>query len=426
MTFHTLPRHSSLILMGDFGEVGGSRLRKTVILSLFLHLCLLAVIMGAKLFKKVERPLSAMEVALVSLPTVETKPEPKVEQVEKVEKTTPRPTPKPVQSAPIPVPPKPVMPPSPPVQPAPVVKSAPPAPAPVPPAPPPAVTPAHAPVPVPVPRLPVPTLTAPQPIPLAAKAPSSAPVTNRTDVLRDVMKDIELPPNAPKYGDLAPTKPAEVKRAVQPKPERAPERSDVDAMLSKLKVPEMASAPADAPKEPPKPAVAPPKRASLSEELNSDLDRELQDLKKLQAPPPVKVSEPVREVKPMFREPQPIASAPPAPAAVTRTKPDTKMKVAGVSGSNPYFARVQARISGFWKPPLVDLPGKAMVMVRFRLERNGRVGSVVIEQSSGNDYYDRSAQRAVLDANPLPPIPSDLTDPYYDTYFTFSVDEAAG
>lgn len=426
MTFHTLPRHPSLILIGDFGEAGGSRLRKTVVLSLLLHLCLLAVIMGAKLFKKTERPLSAMEVALVSLPTVETKPEPKVEKVEKVEKPTPRPTPKPVQSAPIPVPPKPAPATTPPpVQVAPVVKATPPAP--TPPAPTPAVAPAPAPVPVPVPRLPVPTLTAPQPIPQAAKSPSSAPLTNRTDVLRDVMKDIELPPNAPKYGDLAPAKPAEVKKAVQPKPERAPERSDVDAMLSKLKVPEMASAPADAPKEPPRPAVAPPKRASLSEEINSDLDRELQDLKKLQTPPPVKVSEPVREVKPMFREPQPIASAPPAPAAVTRTKPDTKLKVAGVAGSNPYLARVQARISGFWTAPPVDLSGKAMtVVVRFRLERDGRVGTVVIEQSSGNDYYDLSAQRAVQSAVPLPPFPPDLTDSYFDAHFTFAVGEAAG
>ncbi len=384
--------------------------------------------MGAKLFKKVERPLSAMEVALVSLPTVEMKPEPKVEKVEKIEKATPRPTPKPVQSAPIPVPPKPVMLPTPPpVQAAPVVKSAPPVPAPTPPAPPPAVAPAPAPVPVPVPRLPVPTLTAPQPIPQAAKSPSSAPVTNRTDVLRDVMKDIELPPNAPKYGDLAPAKPAEVKRAVQPKPERAPERSDVDAMLSKLKVPEMASAPVDGPKEPPKPAVAPPKRASLSDELNSDLDRELLDLKKLHAPPPVRVSEPVREVKPMFHEPQPIASAPPVPAAVTRTKPDTKLKVAGVAGSNPYLARVQARISGFWTAPPVDLSGKVMtVVVRFRLERDGRVGSVIIEQSSGNDYYDMSAQRAVQSAVPLPPFPPDLTESYFDAHFTFAVGEAAG
>ncbi len=413
MTFQALPRHTALSLIGDMGEAGGDRLRKTVIVSLLLHLCLLSIIMGAKFFKKTERPLSAVEVSLVTLPPVEAKPEPKVE---KVEKAVPKPAPKPVQSAPIPVPPKPVQAPTPtppPVQAAPVAKPAPPAPAP-------------APAPVPVPKLEAPVLTAPQPIPQAAKSPSSSPVTNRADVLRDVMKDVELPLNAPKYGDIAPMKPAEVKKSAQPKL-GAPERSDLDAMLKKLNVPDMAAPQVAVPQEPPKPNVTPTKRASLSEEMTSDLDRELQDLKKLQAPPPVKTAEPVREVKPMFREPQPPATAPPVTASVARTKPTPMLRVPGMSGSNPYLARVQARISGFWTAPPVDLSGKVLtVTVRFRLERDGRVGSVIIEQSSGNDYYDMAAQRAVQSAIPLPPFPPDLTDSYFDAHFTFAVGEAAG
>ena len=411
MTFQALPRHTALFLIGEMGEAGSGRLRKTVVVSLVLHLCLLSVIMGAKFFKKTERPLSAVEVSLVTLPPVEAKPEPKVE---KVEKAVPHSTPKPVQSAPIPVPPKPVQTPTPPpipppVQAAPVAKPAPPAPA-----------------PAPAPRLQAPVLAAPQPVPQAAKSPSSAPVTNRADVLRDVMKDIELPPNAPQYGDLAPMKPAEVKKSAQPKV-GGPERSDLDAMLKKLNVPEMAAAQTAPPQEPPKPAVPPTKRASLSEEMNNDLDRELQDLKKLPSLPPVKATEPVREVKPMFREPQPVASAPPVTASVPRSKPETRLRVAGMPGSNQYLARVQARISGFWTAPPVDLSGKALtVTIRFRLERDGRVGSVIIEQSSGNDYYDMAAQRAVQSAIPLPPFPPDLTDSYFDAHFTFAVGEAAG
>jgi TonB family protein len=240
------------------------------------------------------------------------------------------------------------------------------------------------------------------------------------------MKDVELPLNAPKYGDLAPMKPAEVKKSAQPKL-GAPERSDLDAMLKKLNVPDMAAPKAEVPPEPPKPNVAPAKRTSLSEEMTSDLDRELQDLKKLQAPPPVKTSEPVREVKPMFHEPQPPATAPPVAASIPRTKPTPMLRVPGMSGSNPYLARVQARISGFWTAPPVDISGKALtVTVRFRLERDGRVGSIVVEQSSGNDYYDMAAQRAVQSAIPLPPFPPDLTESYFDAHFTFAVGEAAG
>jgi TonB family protein len=129
----------------------------------------------------------------------------------------------------------------------------------------------------------------------------------------------------------------------------------------------------------------------------------------------------------MFREPQPAASAPPVTASIPRTKPDTRLRVAGVAGSNQYLARVQARISGFWTAPPVDISGKSLaVTVRFRLERDGRVGSVIIEQSSGNDYYDMAAQRAVQSAIPLPPFPPDLTDSYFDAHFTFAVGEAAG
>ncbi|MEJ1643717.1 energy transducer TonB, partial [Escherichia coli] len=87
---------------------------------------------------------------------------------------------------------------------------------------------------------------------------------------------------------------------------------------------------------------------------------------------------------------------------MTRTKPDTKLRVAGISGSNQYLARVQARISGFWTAPPVDLSGKALtVVVKFRLERDGRVGTVVIEQSSGNEYYDLSAQQTIQNTIPL-------------------------
>lgn len=136
--------------------------------------------------------------------------------------------------------------------------------------------------------------------------------------------------------------------------------------------------------------------------------------------PPGKFSEPIREVKPMFRDSQPTSSIP-------RTKPDTRLRVAGVAGSNPYLARVQARISGFWTAPPVDISGRAMTaVVGFRLERDGRISNLTVEQSSGNEYYDQAARQAVQNAAPLPPFPPDLTDMYFDAHYTFYVGEASG
>lgn len=153
---------------------------------------------------------------------------------------------------------------------------------------------------------------------------------------------------------------------------------------------------------------SPSKRPSLSEQMTSELDRELQDLKKLQPP--------------QFRQPSPSVRAPRAAVNASRSKPIPMLRVPGVSGANPYFARVQARIAGFWTAPPADISGKELsVTVRFRIERDGRIGSVLVEQSSGNELYDMAAQRAVQSAVPFPPFPPDLSDSYFDAHFTFAV-----
>ena len=74
----------------------------------------------------------------------------------------------------------------------------------------------------------------------------------------------------------------------------------------------------------------------------------------------------------------------------------------------------------------MELPEKAVVVIKFRLERDGKVGSMLIEQSSGNEYYDLAAKRAIQSAVPLPPFTADLTESFYDAHFTFVVGEAAG
>ena len=179
--------------------------------------------MGAKFFKKTERPLSAVEVSLVTLPPVEAKPEPKVERL----KAVPKPAPKPVHRLRCPCLPnryRPDADPPPPVQAAPVAKPAPPAP-----------TPPRFLFPVGGARVGGATAGS-----HAAKSPSSKPVTNRADVLLGCHEGRGLPLNAPKYGDIAPMKPAEVKKSPAAQVGGAG-AIDVDAMLKKLNVPDMAA-----------------------------------------------------------------------------------------------------------------------------------------------------------------------------------------
>jgi outer membrane biosynthesis protein TonB len=242
--------------------------------------------------------------------------------------------------------------------------------------------------------------------------------------MQDLLKDIELPHNPPKFGDMSPAKPAESRKVVQAKMERVQDRpqNDFDALLNKLKVPERAI-PIEVPKEQAKPVPAPSKLSSLTEELG----RELKELESIQMPPAVKLPDAVREVKPMFREP-PQAPTPVIANAPRVKAPETKIKVSGTSqGSNPYLALVERAINEKWTAPPVDISGTTLIVViKFRLFRTGTVSGVLIDRQSGNEYYDLAARRAVLSVDHLPSFPANITEPYYDIYFTFAVSERAG
>jgi protein TonB len=74
-----------------------------------------------------------------------------------------------------------------------------------------------------------------------------------------------------------------------------------------------------------------------------------------------------------------------------------------------YVASVRNRISGNWllstiSPNILSAPRLYMT---FTILRDGNVTDVEITQSSGMPEVDRSALRAVLASNPLPPLPAD-------------------
>jgi TonB family protein len=210
---------------------------------------------------------------------------------------------------------------------------------------------------------------------------------------KDVMKDVVLPPNAPAFGDFSPAE----------KPKKAQFKLPDVPLASETNVP-LARAPESKP------------RASLTEDLNKELDEEFKKIKKVELP----------KVEPTEPSPKPVphveAKAPSVKAV------DTTLKVPGMApGSNAYLGRVRQRISSYWNAPPVDTTGQAyVVIVQFRLHRNGSVTGVAIEQSSGNEYYDLAGKRAVLSAVPLPMFPSELTEPYFDAHFTFTVGDSQG
>jgi TonB family protein len=68
-----------------------------------------------------------------------------------------------------------------------------------------------------------------------------------------------------------------------------------------------------------------------------------------------------------------------------------------------YVERMLALIESRWYKPAA--PAGTRARVRFRIQRDGRLDLIELEQSSGHPSFDRAALRALYASNPLPPLP---------------------
>ena len=149
-----------------------------------------------------------------------------------------------------------------------------------------------------------------------------------------------------------------------------------------------------------------------------------EELKKIQQVQPAAKLDITKEVKTERGVSQAAQQEVKVPAAKT---PETTLRISGTAGSNPYWARVQSIISSQWEPPPIDMAGQTYTMiVRFRLQRDGTIKDVVVQQSSGNAYFDMAGQRAVLRPRVLPVFPADMADSYKDVEMVFRVGESVG
>ncbi|HKN85876.1 MAG TPA: TonB family protein [Nitrospiraceae bacterium] len=404
----------------------GRYMQVMVGLSLALHVMALLLIAGLRLPSKMEHPLAAYQVSLVTLPTPpseEPKPISQPINPEPPKTLEPPKTPEPPKTLEPPVarstrqvakeapslPPQPVR-----LAPTPHVRTLEPIltkPTPA------APTPKIRQETTPAPPVPVPAPVPPGPIMRQSEAkPVSAPVPPppRPALTRDVLRGMAQP-DVPKLGQMNQIP------AGTPKETRSQTQTDVQKILNNLTVPESMPivsqpitpqpiAPQPIAPQPvaPQPMRSTPPRSSMSEEVN----RQLQKLE--QAPPPPKV-EPVKT--PVTAEPQ-VASKPPA-----ARMPITTLQATGVAAGNPYIALVQRKISEHWSAPQVGaINDQFQVIVKFRLDKTGQVSGVVVERPSGNEYYDLAALRAIRTAI-LPSFPPDMTQAYFDAHFSFAVGE---
>jgi TonB family protein len=87
-----------------------------------------------------------------------------------------------------------------------------------------------------------------------------------------------------------------------------------------------------------------------------------------------------------------------------------------------YISTVKRKIAANWQ-----VPGGSSEAVHcrvyFRIARSGSIDGASVENSSGNFLFDQAALRAVVQADPLPPLPGGFPDAYLGVHFSFAYEE---
>jgi protein TonB len=188
-----------------------------------------------------------------------------------------------------------------------------------------------------------------------------------------------------------------------------------DTMTVALAGPIASAAPAggaEAPqpvKPPPAPApTPPPKEAHAVREVPVEKPKK-EPVKPKPKPEPEKPAESPAPTPPAPQKPAGNGSGP-ADHGDVKPGGGGSAVVASVGGGDAslgwYGAAVKAALEAVWiKPYLEDAVGTASVIVAFDIARDGTTRNLRIQQSSNIPSLDRSAQRAVIEASPLPAVP---------------------
>ncbi len=155
------------------------------------------------------------------------------------------------------------------------------------------------------------------------------------------------------------------------------------------------------------------------------------------APPPIEKAKPSPKPSPADipeeaeKAPEPEPPEPKKPDQVAKATQPAEPEIQlvtplmeAVALKYPFYTKALWRkINEYWSPPgagFAEAPREVLVV--FTILRDGTVSPPTIEQSSGDVFYDQAALRAVMRANPFPPLPPGYPDDRMKIYFSFSLD----
>jgi colicin import membrane protein len=229
------------------------------------------------------------------------------------------------------------------------------------------------------------------PLPTLIKA---QPVVYTVSLMPVAPHEPEVPEKAPiPTRKEEPPKPAE---RVKPPPEKPAEKLKKDDIVERIrKTPKIEKPPERKPEE----KKAPPNLQEALDEIRKKAA--LDEIQKR-----VARREKVERVteKPEERA---VTTPPKVPLLSTaKSSPRTESKL------NEYYSLIWAKIKESWTLPenllkeTVDLEATIIIII----ERDGKIRRMWFEKKSNNALYDQMAMRAIMKAEPLPPIPKELSD----------------
>ena len=91
---------------------------------------------------------------------------------------------------------------------------------------------------------------------------------------------------------------------------------------------------------------------------------------------------------------------------------------------NRYLATVQNSLKRYWNPPPEPIATrkKRVVVIGFKILKNGKVEGVMVERSSGRDVLDDAAVMAVRNAAPFMPLPYSFDEEKLGIHVPFVVE----
>ncbi|MDZ4804343.1 MAG: energy transducer TonB [Candidatus Eisenbacteria bacterium] len=106
--------------------------------------------------------------------------------------------------------------------------------------------------------------------------------------------------------------------------------------------------------------------------------------------------------------------------------PGSEASIGGLNGVdfpyNYYLELLRTKIAQAWKVPPGSVPPgkKATALVTFRIQRDGKVSRSTLVEPSGRSDFDQSASRAIVDAQPFPPLPPAFGGQFLVVNFQFA------